>query len=428
MVCISNTKRGEKLMQSDQGSAEALKILLLTTKPPYPATDGGRIAVYEPLRRLAARGHHVTLLTFRAPPGQDEASFAHLASLCRVEAIVHDTRTRPMGMGRNLFSRVPYTISKYRSPLMASQVRALLAATKFDVVHVEQVHMAGYGAIAQEEFGIPVVLRQQNIESHLVERYWKTQTGLRRIYAKLQAVRLRNYEAEACAAVDRCLAITFADATRLHHISPSAKTLVVPAGVDVEEFAPLPHLEEREAVVFVGAMDWLPNVDAVLWFCKDILPAIRQEFPEMQFHIVGKNPPAEIRRLAETQGIHVAGFVEDVRDYFAKATVFVIPLRVGGGMRVKLLQAMAMARPVVSTPIGAEGIQVEDGRNILVAESAEDFAASVLRLLSDRKLGERLGQNARQLVEETYSWETATDLLEQVYREVSATRCLDPLS
>ena len=254
-------------------------------------------------------------------------------------------------MLRNLFSPLPYTISKYQSPLMAQRLRDLLAETPFDVMHLEQVHLAGYGAISQREFGVPTVLRQQNIESHLVERYMTSQTGPRWVYARLQEIRLRKYEAEMCAAVDRCLVITAGDADRLHALSPAAKTLVVPAGVDIEEFRPSPHLEEQDTVVFVGSMDWLPNADAVLWFCKAILPGIREAFPASEFYVVGKNPPAEIKRLAESGAIHVTGYVEDVRYYFARAAVFVVPLRVGGGMRVKLLQALAMAKPVVSTSL-----------------------------------------------------------------------------
>jgi len=394
-----------------------LKLLLLTTKPPFPLTDGGRIAVYEPLRRLVARGHQVTLLTFRSP-GQDQDALAHLETLCRVAYVEHDTRTRPIGMAQNLFSSLPYNISKYRSPLMARKLRDMLTEEAFDVVHLEQVHTACYQAIASEEFGVPVVLRQVNVESHLAERFWQTQAGLRRLYARLQAVRLRRYEAEMCAKVDCCLLITAGDAERLRALSPNANTRVIPAGVDLEEFQPAPHLEEANTVVFVGSMDWLPNVDAVLWFAKEVLPRLQQEFPTLQFYVVGRHPTVEIKRLMEAGAIHVTGYVDDVRTYLARAAVCVIPLRVGGGMRVKLLQAMAMAKPVVSTSIGAEGIAVEHGRHILLADSASDFADGVAGLLRDRGLQERLGQNARRLVAERYSWEAATDLLEQAYMDV----------
>lgn len=395
-----------------------MKILLLTAKPPFPLNDGGRIAVYEPLRRLVARGHKVTLLTFRSP-SEDEGALDHLRTLCRVEVIPHDTRNRVSGVVRNSFSALPYTVSKYQSSLMAQKLREVLAGAQFDVVHLEQVHMAGCQAITEGEFNLPTLLRQENIESHLAERYWRTQTGLRRIYARHQAARMRHYEAEMCQRMDRCLAITAEDAERLRLLCPYVSTTVVRCGVDGVEFGPRMHLEQANALVFVGSMDWMPNADAVLWFCKEILPAIRQAVPDLQFHIVGKNPPAEIRQLADPGRIHVTGFVEDVRDYFAKAAVFVVPLRVGGGMRVKLLQAMAMARPVVSTSIGAEGIRVEDGQDLLLADTAPEFATCVVRLLRDQSLRERLGQNARRLVEEHYSWETATDLLEQVYRELS---------
>ncbi|MBK7180481.1 MAG: glycosyltransferase [Chloroflexi bacterium] len=196
---------------------------------PYPLIDGGRIAVYEPLRRLAARGHRITLLTFR-PPEQNVAELAPLTEFCRLESLPNDTRTRPLAMARNLFSTLPYTVAKYQSPLMAQKLAELLARETFDLVHLEQLHMAGYQAISKGKWGVPTLLRQENIESHLVERYWRAQTGVRRLYGRLLAARMRRYEAEQCTAVDGCLAITAEDAQRLRCLSPEANVVVVPAG------------------------------------------------------------------------------------------------------------------------------------------------------------------------------------------------------
>lgn len=400
---------------------ETLNILWLTPKPPYPLIDGGRIAVYEPLRRLAARGHRLTLLTF-CPPEQDMAELAPLRQFCRLETIPHDTRNRPLAMARNLFSSLPYTVAKYESPQMASKLAELLAAERFDLAHLEQAHMAGYAAISKGEGGVPTLLRQENVESHLAERYWQAQTGLRRLYARLLAARMRAYEATWCAAVDGCLAITPQDAERLRRLSPQANVVVAPAGVDSAAFYPPPKERPRQTLTFVGSMDWLPNVDAVLWFQREILPLIRDEWPDAPFYVVGKNPPPEIRQLADGEAIHVTGFVEDVRAYMGETAVFVIPLRVGGGMRIKLLQALAMGRAVVSTAVGAEGIAVTHGQDILLADDAAAFARCVVQLLRDGELRERLGRNGRELIEKSYSWEAATDTLETAYRAVIQTK------
>ncbi len=399
----------------DKSAPDTLNILWLTTKPPYPLIDGGRIAVYEPLRRLAARGHRITLLTFRLPE-QNVAELAPLTEFCRLESLPHDTRTRPLAMVRNLFSPLPYTVAKYQSPLMAQKLAELLARETFDLVHLEQLHMSGYQAISKGKWGIPTLLRQENIESHLVERYWRAQTGVRRLYGRLLAARMRRYEAEQCTAVDGCLAITAEDAQRLRGLSPEVNVVVVPAGVDSERLQPAFDKELPHTLVFVGSMDWLPNADAVLWFHREVLPLVRGECPEVQFYVVGKNPPLAVQQLAEPGTVHVTGFVADVEEYMAQTAVFVIPLRVGGGMRVKLLQALALARAVVSTSIGAEGMAVTHGQDILLADNAAEFASCVVQLLRDPEMRMRLGENGRKLIETSYSWETATDSLESAYR------------
>ncbi len=299
------------MSSSIEPPGRTVKLLLLTAKPPYPLIDGGRIAVYEPLRRLAARGHRVTLLTF-CPPQQDMAELAPLAELCRLETAPHDTRNRLLAMARNLFSTLPYTVAKYQSPLLARKLEELLARERFDIAQLEQVHLVGYQAITKGKWGIPTVLRQENIESQLAERYWHTQTGLRRLYARLLAARMRPYEAEMCARMDCCLAITDEDARRLSTLSPNAPVRVVPAGVDTAAFHPTPGSELPNAIVFVGSMDWLPNADAVRWFYREVLPLIRREWPAAEFYVAGKNPPSDIQRLAEPGVVHVTGFVVDV--------------------------------------------------------------------------------------------------------------------
>jgi glycosyltransferase involved in cell wall biosynthesis len=202
-------------------------------------------------------------------------------------------------------------------------------------------------------------------------------------------------------------------------LNPRIRTAVVPAGVDLQYFEPVQDVsEEPFSIVSVAALDWLPNVDSVLWFCDRILPLVRQELPQARMYVVGKNPPASVRALAQRENIVVTGYVEDIRQYVAQGSVVVVPMRMGGGIRVRILQMMAMAKPVVSTSLGAEGIDVTDRQDILLADGEVDFAQATLQLLREPALRGHIGNNAHQLVERRYSWDTVVDLTERVYRRV----------
>ena len=391
-----------------------MRILLVSTKVPYPPTDGGRIAIYEPLRQLAKRGHEVSLLALSADPINVEVGDA-LRQYCHLEVIEHDTRNHLVPAICNMASPLPYTISKYLSQEMRGRIKLLLGARKYDLVHLENLHTAAYHSTVADEFHLPVLLRQQNVESTLAHRYSQTQTGLRKWYGCLQAAKLKRYEAAMCSKMDLCMAITPEDAEQMHQLNPLIKTEVVPAGVDTMDFAPQMGVENPKMVVLLGAMDWPPNVDAALWFSSAVLPIIRDRFGDIQFYIVGKNAPGKIQALTRQPGITVTGFVNDVRSYLGQAAVFVVPLRSGGGMRLKILQAMAMGKATVSTSIGAEGIHAQEGRDLLLADSAESFADSVIRLLKTPDLRAEIGRNARELVCSRYTWEHSADLLEQAY-------------
>lgn len=394
-----------------------MKILIVCPKLPYPATDGGRIAILEPLRHLASRGYHITLLAFAEKTPSSDV-LCYLKKFCSLEVVYRDTRSHVIPLVLNLLSPVPYTVSKYLSAVMTDHLRKIMAREQFALVHLENLHMAGYQVITRQEFGCPTVLRQQNVESVLAERYASTQKGFRRVYARLHALKLKRFEYRMCKMMDLCLMITPQDANQLRQLSPTARTMVVPAGVDLGACSPLSEAEAPGSIVSVAAMDWPPNADGVVWFHNHVLPLIRKSHPGVRFYIVGKNPPREVQHLARDNEVIVTGFVDDVQSYLEKGSVFVVPLRSGGGMRLKILQAMAASRAIVSTTIGAEGIQVTHGLNIMLADDPIDFALQTTRLLNDASLRRRLGQNARSLVQTSYTWSHAVDLLESSYKQV----------
>jgi glycosyltransferase involved in cell wall biosynthesis len=389
-----------------------MRFLFVAPKIPWPATDGGRIAIYELVRHMTARGHQAAFLGFGSPQAADELC-AH-AGLLWAKAIPHDTTTNPVSALGNLFSPLPYTASKYKSSAMSDAIRSALQEELFDLVQLENTHMAHYLGLVQRN-NKPAVLRLHNVESLLAERYARTVPPPLSWYVALQFRRMRWFEARACEQASLCLAITEEDAGRIRRMAPNAQVAVSPAGVDLERFSPKLMSEEPGTVVYVGALNWPPNADSVRWFRTEIWPRILKEEPNARWIVVGKDPPSDIVRWPEEdRSITVTGFVEDVRPDLNRASVVVVPLRSGGGMRLKILEAMASGKAVVSTPLGAEGIPARNGEEILLAPPDRTFAVEVVRLLRQGAERKRIGKAARAWVER-YGWNRVAEALERDY-------------
>ncbi|NLU51899.1 MAG: glycosyltransferase [Clostridiaceae bacterium] len=241
-------------------------------------------------------------------------------------------------------------------------------------------------------------------------------------YARLQFEKVYKYESRIVGDFDRCFAITEKDRERIERMNSRARVSVVPAGVDISYFCPMDVPMEPYSIVSVASMDWPPNVEGILWFTAKIWPLVKQEIPQAAVYVVGKNPPPEIKKLASEEGIVVTGFVDDVREYMARATVLVVPLRTGGGMRIKILNALAMGKAVVSTSVGCEGIDVENNKNIYIADTEEEFAQRIIELLKDKGKREELGGEGLKLVREKYRWERIAEQIEAGYENILKAR------
>lgn len=395
-----------------------MKILQISPKKPYPPTGGGEIVAYNTIKYLAMRGHEITLVSIV----EKEEGIPELEKFCRWMPIQKDTATTTIGLLGNLFSKKPYTISKYHSEEIKQKIWGIFKKFNFDIVHIEGLHAAYYGIYIKQEFGLPVVLRELNVEAKIMERFYKNQKNpLIKAYAYLQYKKLSCYEAVICEVFDKCFMITEEDKRRIKEMNPRVKTSVIPSGVDTSYFYPMEIEEEPLSIVSVASMDWLPNVEGILWFHKDILPLIKKEIPEIKLYVVGKNPPDSVKGL-EKDDILVTGFVEDVREYMARGAVFIVPLKTGSGMRIKILNALAMGRAIVSTSVGCEGINVMDGENIRIANTEQEFAREVIKLLKGREERKRLGEAGLKLVKEKYQWERIAEQIEKEYEEILGAR------
>lgn len=397
-----------------------MKILFVTTHSPRPADSGGKIVSYNTIRHLRLRGHEVTEFPLvdvaesaLIPASHDAASGIPVRPVRRT-SFLRTVRALPF---------LPYPVARYWDERVCASLLSELEAGNYDLVHCDHLHTAGYGLRAKRELGTPIVLTAHNVEHVL----WRGFSVLgwnvtRRLACRLESLRVRRYEAHVVAAFDACLALSEGDARSLSALRDGGTATAIPPGVDVVSFTPCPEREQAGAVVFCGRTDWPPNADGVLWFHRFVWPRIRQHNPDARLWIVGGNPPRAIRRLSCDPNVQVTGWVEDPREYLAMAQVVVVPLRIGSGVRIKILEALAMRRAVVSTPVGCQGLEVAGGEHIMIARDPEDFARKTLYLLSHPRCRHDLGEAGRTLIESQYTWEQAAVAIEQVYRRVRAER------
>jgi len=400
-----------------------VRILFLAPQFPYPPEQGRDIRNYNLLWQVSRR-HEVSLLCFARPrPGDN----AHLGAACKsLQQVPLPQRNARDRLRTLALTGDPDMAHRLRTAAFSRALRSLLAAHDYDWVQVEGIELAPYipEIIAQRRNGRPRIVFDDHNAEYLLQRR-AFEADLRRparwpyaAYSLIQARRLCRYEREICLASDAVVAVSEADAQALRALSPAIHPVVVPNGVDTERYRP--GLPDRlplthPAIVFTGKMDFRPNIDGVLWFYQEVWPLIRARAPEARFYVVGKNPHPRLAPLSGDPSVVITGYVADILPYFGGADVYVVPLRVGGGTRLKVLEAMAAGLPLVSTRLGAEGIDLSHEMHALLADTPEAFAQAVLRLLNDQDLRERLGRAARAFVETRYSWEQIAPRLETVY-------------
>ncbi len=437
-----------------------MRILVLAPQWPDPPRQGAAIRNLHILLYLAQR-HRVTLLTFASDGEMDKSRLERMCD--HVEVLPAPTRSAQQRLRTLLASPLPDMAWRLRSDAMMVRILDLCKHTPFDAIHIEGIEMAPY-ALAAQGFndghiegrrqkaegskGVPhsagswaapnsgtphwnksqIVYDAHNAEYLLQRRAFTTdlkrvQRWPKAFYSLAQWWRLRRFEREICLASRRVLAVSEADKAALLRLSPGIgrRIKVLPNGVDPTywsrdaEYPPAPVGDAGDILVFDGSMDFRPNVDAVQWFAGEVWPLVRAERPHARFYIVGRNPTREVLALGSTPGITVTGAVDDPRSWVAAATVYVVPMRIGGGVRLKVLQAMAMGCALVSTPVGVEGIAVQDGNEVVITRSARSFAQATLSLLSDAQRRTALGHAARETAIARYAWQILLPTLDQVY-------------
>jgi glycosyltransferase involved in cell wall biosynthesis len=392
-----------------------MKILFVALTSPFPPTNGHRLKVWALLQALAQDGHSITLLIL-AVSSEETENFGPLRDLCQhveaIPALLHSGALGGHYLGRliTLFSARPYGASRFRCPLLKERIMEVLGSGDFDVILCDgEYNMQNL----PDSLPVPVVLNKDDVGYLLVERYSKLQRNpAKKLYGWLEARKIRRFEREAVSQAT-VMACSGFDRNLLHALCPEARIMIVPNVVDTEKYAPVGK-EKPSTVLYQGGMDWYPNRDAAEFFISSVLPHLRRLSPGVKFVAAGRDPGGTVgKQFARFSDVRFTGTVPDMRDEIAKAVVCVVPLRIGSGTRLKILEAAAMAKPLVSTRLGVEGLDFEDGKEILLADDPVAFARAVANLLADPGHRRALGLAARRRVEAQYSMRALRESLRE---------------
>ena len=377
---------------------------------------------------LATRTHEVTVLSLASADEDLQPLIAETSRYARGVTVVPSPawgmslQKRRIAQLRSLASLHSFEWHQHLYPAFQKKLNELLQPGAFDVVSVEFAPMAAY--CYGDAGGAQLVLDEHNIEYDIIRRTAVRETALlRKAYAAVNWRKLQREEHDAWRRFDGCVLTSERDRELLLQSMPGTTTAVVPNAVDLDSFAPGPDLPlpEPEKLLFFGALNYYPNEEGLVFFLQEIWPLLRAQRPRVELQIVGQHPPESILRR-QGPGIEITGRVDDVRPYLSRAAAVLAPLRIGGGTRLKILEAMAMGRPVISTRLGAEGLEVAHDQHLLLADDPVGFAAQVGRVLDDPALAEALGSAARRLIQKRYGWAAAVTELEKFYASLGRSR------
>lgn len=417
-----------------------MKILFLSLRFPYPPNRGDRIRAYNFIKHLS-KDHAITLISF-AHSKEDFDNIAHLEKYCHsIRVVSFKPLEAYVSLGKRFFSKAPLQVSYFSSRRMQKEVEAAVCKGDFDLLHVHFFRLAPYVLPFNS---VPKFLDLCDSFSINLQRRARLDRSLFWPLLKLEEKRVRRYETDIVQRFDLTAMVSELEKNYMLSLRQERQDLnlcVIPLGVDLEYFKPAfdgdhryqeddstlrprglknstsdPKIENQ--LLFTGTMNYFPNCDAVCHFYKQIFPFIRANLPNIRFYIVGHQPSKKMWQLAKDKAVVVTGKVADVRPYFRKASVFVCPLRAGSGVQAKILEAMAMGTPVVTTSIGLEGIEAIPDRDLLVADEPEEFAQKTLELIRDAQFRQKIAQNARKLVESRYSWDSVVNLLNAAYEKI----------
>lgn len=397
-----------------------MKILQLANKVPYPPKDGGSIATFAMTKGFRELGHDVSVMAMSTSkhPVREEDIPEKIRKEIRFILVHVDTDICPMKAARNLlFSRMPYNAERFVNREFGDHLARLLMEESFDVIQLEGLYLAPYVPLIRELSEALIAMRAHNIEHEIWERSVQQRSGLKRWYTGIIAKRVKKMELDCMNLYDAMVPITRRDGDQLRSMGCKLPGHVSPTGINMEDFRKYNNKPEFPSIFHIGALDWSPNQEGLDWFLKNIWKDLHSRYPGLKFYIAGRNAPDSIRNIREPNVVFL-GEVDDAYTFMESKAVMIVPLLSGSGMRIKIIEGMALGKSIVSTSIGAEGISVEHGKDILIADDPQKFREGIETILDNFDTFEVIGRNALDFVEKNYDNLSISKALVAFYKEL----------
>ena len=397
-----------------------MRILQIANKVPYPPKDGGSIATFSMSRGFTDLDHEVTILAMSTSkhPVQGSDIPQEIRNEIRHLLVDVDTRLCPVRAARNLFlSKMPYNAERFVDKNFGDKLAGLLMEEEFDVIQLEGLYLAPYVPLIRELSEATIAMRAHNIEHEIWNRTVKQRSGIKKLYTRIIAGRVRKMELENLNTYDAMVPITERDAAILRDLGCRLPLHVAPTGINMSAFRKYNAKPEFPSLFHIGALDWAPNQEGLEWFLKKCWRGLHRKYPELKFYIAGRNAPDSIKKIKEP-GVVFLGEVEDAYEFMESKAIMIVPLLSGSGMRIKIIEGMALGKTIVSTSIGAEGIAVTHDENIIIADDPQNFSLEIENLLDNFDKFEAIGSKAESFIEANYENLSISKALTAFYKEL----------
>jgi glycosyltransferase involved in cell wall biosynthesis len=397
-----------------------MKILQVTNKVPYPIKDGGAIACMNLTRGFSLNGHKVTVLAMNTQKhhilyGELPESVKDLAEFKLVEVPARISRIS--ALGNLLFSRKPYNAVRFISGSFKKELIKLLKGKQFDVIQLEGLYVCPYIPVIRKYSNAKIVYRAHNIEHEIWERTAAMAKGWEKIYFRILSRRIKKLEKGMMNRYDLLVPITERDGKILDELGNKKPRHVSQTGIDSSVLIPNSKKLKHPTLFHIGSLDWTPNQEGLIWFLEKCWPKINDKFPEIKFYIAGRNAPYWFKRKMDLPNVVFEGEVPDAYDFMNSKSIMVVPLFSGSGMRIKIIEGMALGKPIITTSIGTEGISTTAGENIMLAETADEFVSSISELIDNREFFDKIGRNAIEYIHEKFDNMAAAAALIEFYKQ-----------